>query len=419
MILSDALAGSGDRRAQGAAAASHGLRGSVARTRDAVEALAPRWRGLERFSDGFNLFQSLGWARAVFDFEMARGNVDFDPVIATIEDGQRLVGVLPLERVRTGARSLLVPLGHAFAQISDLLLDGRVDPAMAVGRLLKAAREAAPSDGVSLLKVRDGSALASGMPRTHIRTGEEQGAPYVALDTFPDFAAYFATVRTKTRKNMRNARNRLERDGAVEHRVVTELAEQLALIERTLEGRADRLKEQGLTSRAFRDSGFVEFCRSLVGRPDMGLLAFSLNHQDRPLAEQWGFVHGGRYYAFVASRDFSHSDESPGKLHLREILEACAGQGIRGCDLGVPVMPYKLTFATETVTLRDYALPMTPRGWLVIQLWDVMMRPGLKRLVLAMPARLRARLMRVAGHGNQAEVTPAAQASDENMSEGD
>jgi CelD/BcsL family acetyltransferase involved in cellulose biosynthesis len=413
MSLVDVLAGSPDRRASGAVAASHGLRGSVVRSREDLEVLAARWQGLERFSDRFNLFQSLGWARAVFDFEAARGNRDFDPVIATIEDGQRLVGVLPLERVRTGARTLLVPLGHAFVQISDVLLDARVEPAQAVGRLLKAANAAAPSDGVSLLKVRDGSALALGMPRTHIRTGEEQGAPYVALETFPDFAAYFATVRTKTRKNMRNARNRLERDGAVEHRVVTDAAEQLALIERTLEGRADRLKEQGLTSRAFRDGGFVDFCRSLVGRDDMGLLAFSLNHRDRPLAEQWGFVHGGRYYAFVASRDFSHSDESPGKLHLREILEACAARGFRGCDLGVPVMPYKLTFATHTVAVRDYALPMTPRGWLVIQLWDVRLRPGLKRLALAMPAGLRARLMRILGHGNQTKDASAPGNQDE------
>jgi CelD/BcsL family acetyltransferase involved in cellulose biosynthesis len=401
MSLVDALAAPHDRRASDEVTASHGLASSVIRTREGLEALAARWQGLECYSQGFNLFQSLGWARAVFDFEAARGNKAFDPVIATIEDGQRLVGILPLERVRTGARSLLVPLGHAFAQISDVLLDDRADPVVAVGRLLKAAGEAAPSDGVSFLKVRDGSALALGMPRTHIRTGEEQGAPYVALDVFADFAAYFATVRTKTRKNMRNAWNRLEREGAVEHRVLVDPAEQLALIERTLGGRADRLKEQGLTSRAFRDGGFIDFCRSLVGRDDMGLLAFSLNHRDRPLAEQWGFVHGGRYYAFVASRDFSHSDESPGKLHLREILEACAGRGLKGCDLGVPVMPYKLTFATQTVAVRDYALPMTPRGWLAIQLWDVRLRPGLKRLILAMPAGLRTRLMRLVGHGHQ------------------
>lgn len=380
------------------------LVGSVLRSREALDALAQRWQGLERFSDGARLFQSLGWARSIFDFEASRGNTAFDPLIAIIEDGQRLVGVLPLERVRTGARSLLVPLGHAFVQISDVLLAPGMEPVPAVAQLLRSAIQAAPSDGVSLLKVRAGSALAQGMPQTHIITGEEQGAPYVALDAFPDFGSYFSTVRTKTRKNMRNARNRLEREGSLEHRVITDPAEQTALIARTLGGRADRLKEQGLTSRAFRDGGFIGFCKSLVARGDMSILAFSLQHNGHPLAEQWGFVAGGRYYAFVASRDFSNSDESPGKLHLREIIEACAQRGLKGCDLGVPVMPYKLTFATETITLHDYALPITPRGWLLIQLWDVRLRPGLKRLMLGMPAGARASLMRLFGHGHQGEA---------------
>ena len=400
MSIVDALAGPADRRARGAEAVSYGLVASAIRDRNGIETIADRWLGLETHGSGFNLFQSLGWTRAIFDFERDRGNSAFDPVIATLFDGQRLVGVLPLERIRTGARSLLVPLGHGFAQTSDALVDADVDTGEAVARLLRAAVSAVPSDGISLLKVRDGSALAQGLPRTSIQTGEVQGAPYVALDAYPDFAGYFSTIRSKTRKNIRNARNRLEREAPVEHRVVRDATERQALIERTLEGRAERLKEQGLTSRAFRDSGFRDFCTSLVARDDIALRAFSLQHHGRPLAEQWGFVHAGRYYAYVASRDFSHSDESPGKLHLSDIIRSCADEGLRGCDLGVPVMPYKLTFATETVAVRDYALPITPRGWVMFRLWDVLLRPALKKLILGLPVNLRSGLMRIAGHGH-------------------
>ncbi|MNI99954.1 hypothetical protein D3C73_1591720 [compost metagenome] len=50
--------------------------------------------------------------------------------------------------------------------------------------------------------------------------------------------------------------------------------------------------------------------------------------------------------------------------------------------------------------VRDYALPVTPRGWVMVRLWDMGMRPALKRLVLAMPAGLRARLMKLGGHGH-------------------
>jgi CelD/BcsL family acetyltransferase involved in cellulose biosynthesis len=400
MSIAGTISGSRDRRARGAQAASRGLRASVVQTGAALEVLAHRWLELETRSTGLGMFQSLGWVKAVFAFEAARDNRDFDPVIAVAEDDRRLVAVLPLERIRTGKRSLLVPLGHAFAQVSDVLIDADTDAGEAVSRLLHAALAAAPADGVSLLKVRDESALAHGMPRTCIQTGEAQGAPYVALDEYADFASYFSSIRAKTRKNMRNARNRLVRSGPVTLRRLDRPEDQRALIARTLEGRADRLSEQGLTSRAFREGGFGDFCTSLVGRDDIDIRAFALLHDDQPLAEQWGFVHGDRYYAYVASRDFSHSDESPGRLQLNDIIRACAEEGLKGCDLGVPAMPYKLTFATQTVMVRDYALPATPRGWVMFKLWDVWLRPAVKKLVLALPTRLRSHLMRLAGHGH-------------------
>jgi CelD/BcsL family acetyltransferase involved in cellulose biosynthesis len=266
-----------------------------------------------------------------------------------------------------------------------------------VARLLRAAVTAAPCDAVSFLKVREDSLLARGMPANHLVTGAEQGAPYVALDAYDDFAAYFSTIKSKTRKNMRNARNRLERDGAVTHHVAETAEEMLGIIERTLSGRAGRLRDQGLSSRAFRDAAFANFCASIAGRADLPVLAMSLHHNGEPVAEQWGFVHKQRYYAFVASRDFSNSDESPGKLHLGEVIHACAERGLDGADLMVPVMPYKLTWATEVVTVRDYALPVTPRGVLVLNLWDRTLRPFIKKTVLNMPAGLRALAVRLAG----------------------
>ena len=375
------------------------IRASVVTTREAFDTIAYQWEGLETQADGAVLFQGSGWARAIFDFEAKRGNASFDPVIVTLLDGQRLVAVLPLERIRTRARTVLAPLGHAFSQYSDALVASGIDPRDAISRLLRAAIQAAPCDAVSFLKVRSDSVLAKGMPANHIVTGSEQGAPYVALDAFPDFAGYFATIKPKTRKNLRNTRNRLERDGTLVHHVAETTEEKLGVICRTLSGRAERLRDQGLTSRAFRDTAFTDFCQDLAGREDMPVMAMSLRHNDEAIAEQWGFIHNQRYYAFVASRDFSNSDESPGKLHLGEVIHACADHDLRGADLMVPVMPYKLTWATEVVTVKDYALPVTPRGLLVLNLWDKTMRPWFKQAVLNMPKGLRGVLMKASGRG--------------------
>lgn len=379
------------------AAQAYAMRADIVQTREAFDAVAQQWLGLEDQVAGAVLFQSSGWARAIFDFEAARGNVDFDPVIATVSDGRRLVAVLPLERIRTHSRSVLVPLGHAFGQYSDLLVAPGYAPRDTVARLLRAAIAAAPCDAVSFLKVRADSMLAKGMPANHVVTGVEQGAPYVALGDFADFDAYFQTIKSKTRKNMRNARNRLEREGAVTHQVATTADEKLGVIERTLMGRANRLRDQGLSSRAFRDNEFAGFCAALPGRQDMQVLAMSLRHGGQPIAEQWGFIHKQRYYAFIASRDFSNSEESPGRLHLGEVIQACAALGLDGADLMVPVMPYKLTWATEVVEVVDYALPVTPRGMLVIKLWDQTLRPLFKKAMLGMPRSARSLVMKLAG----------------------
>src|SRR5690606_17320059 len=178
----------------------------------------------------------------------------------TLSEGRRLVAVLPLERIRTATRTVLAPLGHAFSQYSDVLIADGFNPQETLARLLRAAISAAPCDAVSFLKVRSDSQLAKAMPANHLVTGTAQGAPYVALSDFADYDAYFQTMKPKTRKNMRNERNRMERDGPVTHHVAATPGETLGVVGRTLMGRANRLKDQGLSSRAFRDTAFTAFC---------------------------------------------------------------------------------------------------------------------------------------------------------------
>ena len=132
-----------------------------------------------------------------------------------------------------------------------------------------------------------------------------------ALEALADFESYFRTLKPKTRKNMRNARNRLERDGALAHHVADRPREKLGVIAaHPCPAAPSACKDQGLTSRAFRDPRLRRFLREPAGRARYDLLAMSLRHNDEPIAEQWGFVHQQRYYAFVASRDFEQSTKA-------------------------------------------------------------------------------------------------------------
>ena len=123
---------------------------------------------------------------------------------------------------------------------------------------------------MQLLKVRDDSPLAPLLAERSALRSNADAAPFVDLAPFADFKAYHATVNAKTRKNMRNARNRLARAGKLEHRVLTDRAEIEALVERAHAGRERWLEDAGLTSRAFRDPSFGEFAYSACERRRAG-----------------------------------------------------------------------------------------------------------------------------------------------------
>lgn len=366
---------------------------TIVRSRDAVARLERDWLDLENAAGHDIFFQSYGWTTSVWDFETSRNNTNFDPLVVLAHVGDQLVAVLPLERINTGLRRLIVPIGFAYSQISNLIIAPDYAPQPIFAAMQTAATKALAADNFLFPKVREDSVLARAMPRDHLLTGEVLGAPIVELDGFEDYPSYLQTIRLKTRKNIRNARNRLEREGELKNIALDSPSERRALIGRTLAWRAERLHEQGLTSRAFGSSHFAQFCDSLVAHQHMTIAAFSYQLCNEPLAEQWGFVHSGRYYCYVTSRDFAHIDESPGKLHLAEIIRSCMDMKLRACDLGVPDMPYKRTWATRTIAIKDYAIPLTLKGKIMCQVWDVFLRPKLKQIVLKTPTPIRAALL--------------------------
>jgi CelD/BcsL family acetyltransferase involved in cellulose biosynthesis len=389
-----------DHRRGPAAVATHWSRSAgaikgveVVSTRAAFDRLEPEWRALETEATGPVLFQSFAWCRVVFDHR-ARNSAAFEPLILTLRERGRLVAVLPLQRVRSGLARLATGIGEPFQQYTDLILAPDA-PADAVERLIEAARRLPNCDGLSLLKVRDDSPLAPLLRAKRAIRSNEDAAPFVDLGPFVDFKAYHRTVNAKTRKNMRNARNRLARSGALEHQIYSEPHAIQTLVLRAHAGRERWLAEQGLTSRAFRDASFVDFARE-AARPESGLtpLAMSLTLDGRPIADQWGFVFNNRYYAYVATWTPEFEEASPGKLHLEEVIRCCHERGVRVADFLMPAARYKFTWTDQAMPVADYALSLTLFGQLQSSLWSAGLRPALKRLALRLPAALRSRAAR-------------------------
>jgi CelD/BcsL family acetyltransferase involved in cellulose biosynthesis len=245
-----------------------------------------------------------------------------------------------------------------------------------------------------LHKVRADSALHRAM--TGLRhelfqpSSQSGGAPFVDLAPYKDFADFHATVSFKSRKNLRNARNRLARSGAVS--VLTDdhgdgLA---AAIAGSHAGRLDWLDREGQVSRAFGDPAFPALLAKVAKPEDTGLelIAVTIKTGEKPAAYQWGFVHRGRYYAYIASWAPDFEDYSPGKMIMEDVLRACHARGVAVADFLMPASRYKFTWAAGAVEVRDWSAALTLRGR-AIAFWNTLLRPALKAAYVRLPAPLR------------------------------
>ncbi len=385
-------------------AAGPTLEATVVRGRAALESLAAEWQALEAGARVRCVFHSVAWARHAqllgprIESDAGSGIPAEDDFLAvTCRRGKRLVGLWPLTLAKRRGLSLLISVGAPFNQFSEPLI-ARTETAWPVlERMTMALKRARLADGMLLRKVR----LTGDLPVLKragaglIDHGTE--APVVRFDTDKPFTDYLDTVNAKTRKNLRNAENRLRRSGDLEHTVIEgdDLAE---LVRDAFERRRMWLDEQGLSSEAFRDGRFRQFVAALSGDSgrELGAIGFALRLSGRPIALQWGFVHAGTYSAYLSARDPELEAFSVGRLHLRYVLEACHQRGIGEVDLMVPKVPYKMSWTAETVPVADFIWAWTPRGFLALGLVEQAVRPGAKRLAAGLPVTMRRRLMALA-----------------------
>lgn len=360
----------------------------IARTREEVLALEADWRALEAAAEGAVLFQGFDFSRDAVEHFAAYGDGDF--FVCTVRAAETLVAILPLRLQRKKLRTVLTGLGEPFQQYTEMLLAPGHDAAAAFGPI-EAELNKSGADYLHFGQVRRDGALFAAIDGRIPATGEEKGAPSVPLADWPDFDTYFKTIKSKTRKNMRNARNRLERDGTLAHDVAFDGAVLDGVIARTFAGRAEWLERMGLTSRAFQNTGFEAFLDRFKtgGASGVTRVAMSFRLDDTPIAEQWGFVHNGRYYAFISTWNAAYEESSPGKLHLGAVLEACYAEGLATADFMVPAVPYKLTWASHVVPVDDHVLPISLRGRLYGGVWLKVLRPLAKKIAYAVPRDLR------------------------------
>lgn len=360
----------------------------IARSLTDIVRLRSPWLALEANCAGAGFFQSYEFCRNAAEHDVLHGEQDF--VVFAVYHADTLVALLPLRLQKKRFRVVLSGLAEPFQQYTEMLM-ARGHDARAVFKPVRLALDGFGADYLHLGQVRRDGPLFAAIDGDIEPTGEDKGAPNVPLHRWPDFDSYFKSLNAKSRKNLRNLHNKLARKGAIAHHVAFDGPLLDAVIDRTFAGRTEWLERMGLTSRAFRNSGFEAFVDRFkdAGSSGVRTVAMSLTLDGKPIAEQWGFVYAKRYYAFISTWDVAFHEFSPGRLHLEEVLRACSEMGLEVVDFMVPSIAYKLSYATDVTPVNDYVLPLTLTGRAYGGVWTNHIRPLAKRLAYALPASMR------------------------------
>jgi CelD/BcsL family acetyltransferase involved in cellulose biosynthesis len=374
------------------------LQARIATSLAEVERLGPDWVALDAAMTAPLFFQSFGWCRFLVQFHSQHQTAwrPYAPRVISLWDGPRLQAVWPLQLRRSRGHALLVDLGDPVNQYGGALIAAGVDPAAVVERLLAEAQTIVGADGLLLRKAHVGSPLADALAAVGFKAGEGDAAPFITLKGHASFEAFYKTILSRTRRNVRLGRERFEAAGQVAHHVCWGAAEVADALAQAMRLKQEWLDENGLTSTAFSDPTFRPMIEALARGDAKGveLVAMVLTIDGQPASIHWGFVANKRFYLFMTARNQAFDAHAPGKLHFDYALKDCYALGLEVIDLLAPAVRYKLDWTKRVDQIQDYALPFTWRGRLVLDGWQRRLRPAAKRTFLRLPKALRQGLAR-------------------------
>jgi CelD/BcsL family acetyltransferase involved in cellulose biosynthesis len=360
-----------------------------------LEPLALQWEKLNEMASDHDapFFQSYAWNYHVARVRLERSPKHFKLLIATIRRGDDLIGIWPLSLQLNSGAWIARSLDDPFGQFAGVVFSHTEDIGPSVAAVVNKLRDGALADGLQIEALLADSALHAALVAAGARIRAANLAVYVDLRPYASTADFRQSVGKKTRKNLRNLRNRLERTHQLSEQIIDERSKLGPMIEETFAARQRWMDDFGRTSPAFRDPNFKTVMTSLTLADGINLIGFRLATEEAVASAQWGFVYLGRYYAYLSAKNPDYNEFSPGRMHLGMVIEACMTRGIKLLELMAPASDYKLDWTDLTKQLDVAVLPLTIKGH--VAMWAAsMLNSGLvRRLLLALPETLRRALI--------------------------
>ena len=361
-----------------------------------LEQLRAAWLTLEKAptDHGAAFFQSFGWCGHVAQLRLKLSPNRFKLLVAVIEDDAAIVGIWPLSLQRSSKMWAVRNLDDPFGQFAGLLCRHSQWVEPCVHAVLDVLRRQKLADAICIDSVIEGSPLHCALIAAGAKTGSSNEIVQVDMRGAPTFADYQRTLNAKTRKNLRNSLNRLRSaHGEVTDVVIDDPAQLASVVKQTFDGRVDWMQRNGKSTNAFRDPDFRQLVESLCAVPSLSLLGFQMHAFGKPIAGQWGFVHEGRYYAYLSARESGFDEFSPGRLHLGSVIAACKARGLDILELMAPAARYKLMWTDRVMGIHDLWMPLTARGTITLGILEIVL-PSMQSLARSLPKGLKRRLAR-------------------------
>ena len=364
------------------------------------------WLALEGASNQPDFFQSFRWCSYVARIRTHVDPTRYRPLVAIAFAGSKPVALWPLSRQK-GALISLCNLDDPFGQFAGLLSAYQSAADVLVARTLSHVKERGLADLARIERVIKGSPLEGALLASGISTRPSTEAPYLDLAGCESFSQLKLARNKKTMKNLRNATNRLRREGDLTAVVSAERDDFSRIAKEAFANREAWLIASGRTAPAFRSPAYREIVGGAEAAELDGVrLGFELRSNGTSIAQQIGYVHRGRYYACLSGMDPSKHEFMPGKIHLGLVIEEVLARGLEGIEFLSPASDYKLTWTKTVRELADATVGLSRIGRLRLYSWDAVARPILKRLFYCLPVTLRRLLLtprfqgkRVNAHG--------------------
>lgn len=321
-----------------------------------LEALRDAWTALEARAGG-GVFQSYAWCRAWED-AARRAGCRQTPRIVTVHQDGHLVLLWPLAIRRLGPLRVLRSFGEPATQNADALVAPGAERAEWLAAAWRGVRAMRDVDAVLLRGVREDAAIAPLVAtRGHFATRETE-AP------FCDFRSEGARRRSgRTRNALQRNLRHLAETGPVMFEVVAPEGRAGAMAE-ALRLKHAWLRRTGRFSAGYAHPANAAFLRGVAECPNALILRLTVGGETAAI--ETGLIHQGTYASLVQAYEARHAAFGPGRLLFRHMVDHAADLGIAVLDFLAPASRHKSEWASGAVRVRDYAVPLRLRGWMLL-----------------------------------------------------